>query len=207
MNFKLYGYTICPFVHRVLIALTFKNLPFEAIYIERSPNKPDWFLKISPTAKVPVLLIDDKHVLFESNIINLFLDEITTPSLSSDPVTRAIERAYMEYAAKLMAPLYEIGMEKDPQVALQKLNATFASCQHLEQVIGDHGYFKGNSLSVVDCTYAPFFYRLSILDLFDKSSLTKLPKFSKWYRKLIAEPATTNSLPSSFLKDYQALRA
>lgn len=205
MNFKLYGYTICPYVHRVLITLSFKKIPFEVEYIERGV-KPNWFLQISPTAKVPVLVVDGKHSLFESNIINMFLDEVSVPTLDSDPVTRAKERAYMEYAGKFISALYEITIEKNPNVALQKVDSTFTSCQHLEHIIGENGYFKGNSFSIIDSAYAPFFHRLSVLQLFEKSMLAQLPKLSKWYQSIIAEPATIQSLPASFLKDYEALR-
>jgi glutathione S-transferase len=51
----LISHKLCPYVQRAVIALTEKGVPFERIDIDLA-NKPDWFLKISPLGKVPVLL-------------------------------------------------------------------------------------------------------------------------------------------------------
>ena len=68
---KLISHKLCPYVQRAVIALTEKGVPFERIDIDLA-NKPDWFLKISPLGKVPVLLVetaDGEAALFESNVI------------------------------------------------------------------------------------------------------------------------------------------
>ena len=65
---KLISHKLCPYVQRAVIALTEKGVPFERIDIDLA-NKPDWFLKISPLGKVPVLLVetaDGEAALFES---------------------------------------------------------------------------------------------------------------------------------------------
>ena len=53
----LISHKLCPYVQRAVIALTEKGVPFERIDIDLA-NKPDWFLKISPLGKVPVLLVE-----------------------------------------------------------------------------------------------------------------------------------------------------
>ena len=52
---KLISHKLCPYVQRAVIALTEKGVAFERIDIDLA-NKPDWFLKISPLGKVPVLV-------------------------------------------------------------------------------------------------------------------------------------------------------
>ena len=52
----LISHKLCPYVQRAVIALTEKGVPFERIDIDLA-NKPDWFLKISPLGKVPVLVV------------------------------------------------------------------------------------------------------------------------------------------------------
>src|SRR6187455_154498 len=67
----LISHKLCPYVQRAVIALHEKGVPFERIDIDLA-NKPDWFLKISPLGKVPVLRVasDEGEVaLFESNVI------------------------------------------------------------------------------------------------------------------------------------------
>ena len=50
----LISHVLCPYVQRAVIALKEKGADFERIDVDLS-QKPDWFLKISPLGKVPVL--------------------------------------------------------------------------------------------------------------------------------------------------------
>ena len=82
---RLVSFKICPFVQRAVITLKYRNVPFEITYIDLK-DPPDWFQEISPLGKVPVLLVDDSP-LFESAVINEYLDEITGGGLlPSDPL-------------------------------------------------------------------------------------------------------------------------
>ena len=63
-----------------------KQVEFEVTYVNLR-DKPDWFLKISPHGKVPVLLVDEQP-LFESNAIAEFLDEEVAPRLSFTAIDR-----------------------------------------------------------------------------------------------------------------------
>ncbi len=74
---KLISHKLCPYVQRAVIALTEKGVPFERVDIDLD-NKPDWFLKISPLGKTPVLVVGDKAI-FESAVILEYLEE-TQPS-------------------------------------------------------------------------------------------------------------------------------
>ena len=68
---KLISHKLCPYVQRAVIALNEKGVPFERIDIDLA-NKPDWFLKISPLGKVPVLTVPSDNgevAVFESNLI------------------------------------------------------------------------------------------------------------------------------------------
>src|SRR3954464_14646367 len=74
---KLISHKLCPYVQRAVISLTEKGVPFERIDVDLS-NKPDWFLKISPLGKVPVLLVktvDGEVALFESNVICEYIED------------------------------------------------------------------------------------------------------------------------------------
>jgi glutathione S-transferase len=110
-------------------------------------NRPDWFLAISPHKKVPVLRVDEKMSLFESNAIAEYLDETTEPRLHpDDQVLRAINRAWTDYVptfAKLVTAgayaddeaCYKAAAENIPvafdrlELALAKQNAgPFFNC-------------------------------------------------------------------------------
>src|SRR5215475_5305275 len=90
---KLISHKLCPYVQRAVIALTEKGVPFERIDIDLA-NKPEWFLKISPLGKVPVLVVATEKgevALFESNVICEYIEETQTgPSLHpNDALVRA----------------------------------------------------------------------------------------------------------------------
>ncbi|MCG8544426.1 MAG: glutathione S-transferase N-terminal domain-containing protein, partial [Alphaproteobacteria bacterium] len=57
-----------------MIVLRAKDVDFDVTYINLR-EKPDWFLKISPHGKVPVLSVNEQP-LFESNAIAEYLDEV-----------------------------------------------------------------------------------------------------------------------------------
>ena len=79
-----------------MIVLRTKKVDFEVTYINLR-EKPDWFLKISPHGKVPVLNVGD-DVLFESNAIAEFLDETVSPQLHpTDAIKRARNRAWTDF--------------------------------------------------------------------------------------------------------------
>ena len=96
-KYMLVSFKTCPWVQRSAIVLREKNTEFEIRHIEPD-NRPDWFLAISPHKKVPVLRIDDRVSLFESNAINEYLDETIAPRLHpEDPIERALNRAWTDY--------------------------------------------------------------------------------------------------------------
>src|SRR6185503_4402840 len=91
------SFKTCPWVQRAAIVLREKKIDFEFRHIEPD-NRPDWFLAISPHKKVPVLRIDEKISLFESNAIAEYLDETIAPRLHpDDPIERAVNRAWTDY--------------------------------------------------------------------------------------------------------------
>ncbi len=58
---KLISHKLCPYVQRAVIALNEKGVDFERVDIDLA-NKPDWFLKLSPLGKVPVLIVGSDTV-------------------------------------------------------------------------------------------------------------------------------------------------
>src|SRR2546423_129287 len=93
---KLISHPLCPYVQRAVIALSEKGVPFERIDIDLA-NKPDWFLRISPLGKTPVLLVD-ATTIFESAVILEYLEETQpSPLHPRDPLQRAEHRGWIEF--------------------------------------------------------------------------------------------------------------
>ena len=195
----LVSFKTCPWVQRSAIVLREKNTEFEMRHIE-SDNRPDWFLAISPHKKVPVLRIDDRVSLFESNAINEYLDETISPRLHpEDPVERALNRAWTDYvptfASTVTATAYA-DTEEDYNKAAAGIPVPF---ERLEKALEKGGgpFFNGAKYSLVDAAYAPFLQRYFFLDRVKKlGQIEKYPRLKAWSEALMKRPST-HSFPEA----------
>ena len=73
MKPKLYNTQRCPYARRTRIVLHEKGIDFEVHEVDLG-NKSEEFLEVSPTGKVPVIVVDGDS-LYESNVVNQYLDE------------------------------------------------------------------------------------------------------------------------------------
>ena len=115
-NFRLISSKTCPYVQRSVMTLREKGIAYDIDYVDLS-NKPDWFVELSPLSKVPVLEVtrDDgsKVVLFESVVINEFLDDATEGSmLPADPLDRARSRAWIEFGTAVLSDAFSVTSAK-----------------------------------------------------------------------------------------------
>ena len=91
----LYSGTTCPFSHRCRFVLFEKGMDFEIRDIDLY-NKPEDIAVMNPYGQVPILVERDL-ILYESNIINEYIDErFPHPQLMpADPVMRARTRLFL----------------------------------------------------------------------------------------------------------------
>lgn len=107
LSLTLISHPLCPFVQRAAIVLLEKNVPFERITVDLSV-KPDWFLALWPTGKVPLLKVQqaarEDAILFESMVICEYLEETQSgaPMYPQDALSRARHRAWIEFATQTM---------------------------------------------------------------------------------------------------------
>jgi glutathione S-transferase len=199
-KYLLVSFKTCPWVQRAAIVLREKNIEFEFRHIEPD-NRPDWFLAISPHKKVPVLRLDDKVSLFESNAIAEYLDETTSPKLHpADPVARAINRAWNDYVptfAQIMTGRAYSVSEADYNKSVEQIPAAFARLEEALTKQGSGPFFNGKSYSLVDASYAPFLQRYFYLERIKPLGLMdKYPRLKTWAEALVARPST-HSFPSA----------
>jgi glutathione S-transferase len=205
-KYMLVSFKTCPWVQRSAIVLREKNTEFEMRHIE-SDNRPDWFLAISPHKKVPVLRIDDRVSLFESNAINEYLDETIAPRLHpKDPIERALNRAWTDYvptfACAVTATAYA-DTEEDYNKAAAAIPVPF---ERLEKALEKGGgpYFNGAEYSLVDAAYAPFLQRYVFLDRVRKlGHIEKFPRLKAWTEALLSRASTHSFAPAEFEAMYR----
>ena len=207
-HYMLVSFKTCPWVQRSAIVLREKGTPFEFRHIEPD-NRPDWFLAISPHKKVPVLRIDDKVSLFESNAICEYLDETIAPRLHpADPVERAINRAWTDYVPTFASSVTGCAYAADEAAYKKALEQAPVAFERLDKALERQGsgpFFNGEKYSLVDAGYAPFLQRYFFLDRIHPIGLIeKYPRLNAWADALMARPSTHSFPPAEFEAMYRA---
>ncbi len=195
---KLISFKICPFVQRSIILLKEKGIDFDIAYIDLN-QPPEWFLTLSPTGKVPILEVDGK-VLFESAIINEYLDEVNPPSLHpADPLEKAQNRAWMEFSSPLYMAFFKLMMSKTKEAGAEVLLETNKQLDTLDKIKVNAPWFNGDNFSMVDISIAPLLMRLAFLKKhFNLDLLDGKPQLQAWSTAILARDSVINSVVDEF---------
>lgn len=192
-----------------MIVLRAKGVEFDVTYINLRA-KPDWFLKISPHGKVPVLLVNDEP-LFESNAIAEYLDEVAAPRLHpAEPFKRARNRAWTDYVPTFSGLLGGVYYAKSPDDIPDAMDKARVALARLEGAIeaergNDGPFFNGADLSLVDASYAPFFQRFCFADAkLNTGLLAEFPRVEAWARTLLSQDVVTGSVADSFDDEFRS---
>lgn len=197
----LISHNLCPYVQRASISLSEKSVDFERIDIDLA-NKPEWFKKISPLGKTPVLKVGE-NAIFESAVILEYLEETQKKPLHpKDPLKRAEHRAWMEFGSAILndiAGFYSASDKTTFDVKTADLESKF---QRLEQRLRKGKYFAGSKFSLVDTVFGPIFRYFDVFDTIgDFGILANKPKVKAWRAALKARP----SIKSAVSEDYETL--
>lgn len=199
MDLELISFKLCPFVQRSVITLLHKAVDHRVTYIDLA-DPPAWFKEISPFGKVPLLRVDGDTVLFESAVINEFIDDITPPPLQpSDPLKRALNRAWIEFGSECLMNQFQLLTAQEEADFQSHYDELAAKMRRLESILGDGPYFNGPDLSLVDTAYAPLFMRQAILSESGVLGAGLLgSKVREWSQALLALSAVQNSVVGDF---------
>ncbi|NGX94217.1 MAG: glutathione S-transferase family protein [Candidatus Afipia apatlaquensis] len=195
---KLISHKLCPYVQRAVISLTEKGVPFERIDIDLD-NKPEWFLKISPLGKVPVLQVGDR-VVFESAVILEYLEETQPrPLHPQDPLTRAEHRAWMEFGSAVLGDIWGLETVTDEAAFNVKVKQATEKFARLEARLVAAPWFDGESFSLVDAVFAPVFRYFDTIDqIGDFRILANKPKIARWRKSLRERPSVRDAVSPEY---------
>jgi glutathione S-transferase len=196
----LISHKLCPYVQRIAIALSEKGVPFERRDVDLA-NKPDWFLRVSPLGKTPVLLVNDMAI-FESAVILEYLEETKEPPLHpADPLQRAEHRAFVEFGSAILNDIAGLYSASDQAAFNAKVDALRTKFVRLEARLRGP-WFDGAAFSLVDAVFGPVF---RYFDAFDRIGafgiFADLPKVAAWRTALAARP----SIKAAVAPEYPAL--
>lgn len=189
----LYSGITCPFSHRCRFVLFEKGMDFEIKDIDTF-NKPEDLAVINPYNQVPVLVERDL-ILYESNIINEYLDErFPHPQLMpADPVMRGRGRLVLFRLEKELF-VHVATLENPAATNKEQAKAREAIAQGLTMIAPSYAknkYVLGDDFSMIDVALAPLLWRLTHYDI-------KLPKSAapllKSAERIFQRPAFVEAL-------------
>ncbi|MBK0400441.1 glutathione S-transferase family protein [Limibaculum sp. M0105] len=214
MTLTLVSHVLCPYVQRAAIALAEKGVPYRRIDIDLS-DKPDWFRRISPLGKVPLLQVDDGTgpvALFESQVIAEYLEETrgALPLHPADPLERARHRAWIEVASATLAAIARFyGAPNDTALSRER-EALAALLARIGAELGDGPFFGGDRFTLVDAAWAPVFRYLDAFEAIGEADLTApLPRLGAWRAALAGRPSVRGAVAADYparLLDFLARR-
>ena len=197
MAIKLYHAVPSSNSDRVKIALHEKGLAYEGIKLDlaKRDQKTPEHLQRNPYGKVPVL-DDGGNVLFESCIINEYLDEKypAPPLVPKDPYLRGRGRVLVDYGLNYLHEPYwalrnEIFFKKEAERSESLMEEKRQMLRHLlrylEDALGDRPYFLGE-ISLTDIDLWPRFARMEDYGVLPAPNL---PRLNAWMERMKARPS------------------
>jgi RNA polymerase-associated protein len=187
----LYSGTTCPFSQRSRIVLYEKGMDFQIVDVDLF-NKPEDLAVMNPYNRTPVLVERDL-VLYESNIINEYIDDrFPHPQLMpADPVMRARARLFLfRFENELFSNIE--ALEKGNQKAADRARQLVRdSLTQIAPVFTKQKYMLGDEYSMLDVAIAPLLWRLDYYGV-------QLPKQAapllKYAERLFSRPAYIEAL-------------
>lgn len=187
---------------RVKIALAEKGLKWDGVWVKLSKReqKHPEHLERNPYGKIPVIDIDGK-MLFESCIINEYLDEIypNPPLQPKDPYLRARGRILNDYFLNYMHEPYwalrgemmkKNEAERDQKIIAESRKEVIDRLRYLEAALGDKPFFLGD-YSLTDIAILP---RVPKIEQYGALPNDVLPKLNKWFERMKQRPAVQTVL-------------
>jgi RNA polymerase-associated protein len=194
----LYSGTTCPFSQRCRFVLFEKGMDFEIRDIDLY-NKPEDISIMNPYGQVPILVERDL-VLYESNIINEYIDErFPHPQLMpADPVMRARTRLLLVNFEKELFVHIGVLEERVNKPDEKRLDVARANIRdrltQLAPTVLKNKYMLGEEFSMLDVAIAPLLWRLDHYGIELPKNAAPLQKYAE---RIFSRPAYIEALTPS----------
>lgn len=202
---KIVSFKVCPFVQRVTALLELKSIPYDIEYIDLS-DKPQWFLEASPHGQVPILILDDGRVLFESEAITEYVDEaFWVPVSSPDLVQKARDRAWSYLASRNYLAQCSAQRSPDKDTLTERRAELSEVFEKVEEELGEGPFFRGSSIGWVDIAWLTVLHRAAIIQRYTGVDfLEGFAKMKLWQEALLATGLAKKSVSGDFEKLFTA---
>lgn len=193
---RLYDYPDCPFCQKVRVVLAEKDLEYERVPVDlhKGEQRSPEFLKLNPYGKVPVL-IDEDVVVYDSTIINEYLDEeYPNPSLMpEDSAGRGRVRLLEDFAdnsftppaGMIIAELHKPESDRDGE-RIRKYQGEIVRVLSRLDAAFDGKEFLVGEFSLADVAFVP---RVLVLGQLGVELDPRLQSVTAWITRLRERPS------------------
>jgi stringent starvation protein A len=195
----LYSGTTCPFSQRCRFVLFEKGMDFEIRDVDLY-NKPEDISIMNPYGQVPILVERDL-ILYESNIINEYIDErFPHPQLMpADPVMRARARLFLfNFERELFIHVQQLERRdhnKDSGRLMDRARQQIRDrLTQLTPIFMKNKFMLGDDFSMLDVAIAPLLWRLDHYAIEMPKSAAPLMKYAE---RIFSRPAYIEALTPS----------
>lgn len=196
---KLLYQTHSPYARKVLVAAHETGLQqrLQVIHHDTSPTRRnDEVFALNPLGKVPVLIVDDELVLFDSSVICEYLDTLhaAPPLIPREPRARLLALRRQALATGMADAGITARWEAErrpealrwPPMLQGQLEKIAAACDVLEQEFGERGP-NDASPDIGDIAIATALSWIEFRDVYPFAN--GRPRLSAWYRRFSERPS------------------
>jgi len=213
---KLHNFDRSPFGWKTRVVLAEKKVP-HAVLVPENKSQDPAFARLNPFRLTPVLEIDEKRTIYESTVINEYLEEAfpEPPMLPTDPYERArvrmLEDTTDQYLLPAIRELRDLLFDYEPPVLVRKPpektdpeaveRATTRVRSHLVRLEGElegRTWFGEEIFSLADAALVPSL--MGSLPLLGLLPDARFPNLEGWRKRVAERPSFAASKPKEPLR-------
>lgn len=206
---KLHAFDRSPYGWKTRIVLAEKKVPYAALVPENKSESPE-FARLNPLRLTPVLELEDGRTVYESSVVNEFLEETypDPPMLPKDAYEKArvrmLEDTTDQYVIPSVRELFLAQLENTPPKYKRKKDVDAAAkeaaekkvrmhLERLERELGGKKWFGGEIFSLADAALVPpLTLTLPLLGVLPDA---RHPNLAAWAKRVAERPSYEASKP------------
>jgi glutathione S-transferase len=201
---KLIGSLTSPYVRKARVVLAEKKIEYD-FELDSPWNADSGVPNLNPLGKIPVLVLDDETVLFDSRVIVEYLDNVT-PNNKLMPVPNrerilvkrweALADGICDAAATAFLEAKRPAKQQDKTWIERQRSKISASLEFMAEELGDNAHCMGTHFSLADAAVGSALGYL-VFRFADINWQEAHPNLAKLYDKLMQRPSFAETVPQA----------
>jgi glutathione S-transferase len=201
---KLIGSLTSPYVRKARVVLAEKKIEYD-FELDSPWNADSGVPNLNPLGKIPVLVLDDETVLFDSRVIVEYLDNVTpnnklmpAPNRERILVKRweALADGICDAAATAFLEAKRPAKQQDKTWIERQRSKIAASLEFMAEELGDNAHCMGTHFSLADAAVGSALGYL-VFRFADINWQESHPNLAKLYDKLMQRPSFAETVPQA----------